>query len=372
MNILFLIQAYNINAVMKVTPGPNIIQDSFITKEQQPVEEIIMSASVSKPSAMATPAKKRKAIPWGIIIFALAVIIHITGIIILTRFHMQSATILCALAPIIASAVFGIRWSAAVWLLFTIAVNPILLINSYLGIAMCFSPGYLVGSLMTLVVVIVIGRLHDLERRVRQLNDKLYILSRTDDLTQLFNRRAVIELATLEIKRAERERGNLEFFNSAPSEKKSFREAEALFKEGHSINEYFGVLAFAIIDLDFFKNVNDSYGHIAGDKVLADFALSMKDSFRDTDIVGRYGGEEFLVIFPGTTATNAAIALKHLADRLRINKITLPENVQVLLTFSAGLAEPKEASETLDSLLERADAALYTAKKEGRDRIIIA
>lgn len=331
-----------------------------------------MAVPENKTIESETNATKDPLDPSKIVIFILFAIVHIVGLYILTNVHMRAATILSALAPIVSGAIFGIRGSISIWVIFTIIINPLIFTNSYLGFSMSYSPVYIVGSIMTLGVVIIIGRLHDLEKRVRQLNAKLYILSRTDELTQLLNRRATIELANREIKRSERERGNLAYFTATSSDKKYIREAEAAFKAGRSIDEYFGVIAFAILDLDFFKNVNDNYGHAAGDKVLADFALFMKESFRDTDIIGRYGGEEFLVVFPGTTASSATIALRHLADRLRLNKIYLPDKSQIQVTFSAGIAEQKDSTETLDRILERADNALYTAKKEGRDQVIIA
>ncbi len=129
-------------------------------------------------------------------------------------------------------------------------------------------------------------------------------------------------------------------------------------------------LSLLILDVDHFKNYNDTLGHPAGDEVLKKFAQILRQTARENDIVARYGGEEFAVILPGTTKAGAVIV----AERLRqaIENTYFPhEEIQPLgkVTVSVGLATmPKDAS-TAEELTQKADAALYYAKRHGRNRV---
>ncbi|HEV2267894.1 MAG TPA: GGDEF domain-containing protein [Steroidobacteraceae bacterium] len=131
-------------------------------------------------------------------------------------------------------------------------------------------------------------------------------------------------------------------------------------------------LTVAIIDLDHFKTINDRCGHAAGDYVLREFARVGRGSLRAADILGRWGGEEFLLILPDTTL-DAALAgverLRVLALAIQVPRSTSDDPVRV--TFSAGLATTAEGPRSLDEIIARADAALYEAKHEGRDLVRI-
>jgi diguanylate cyclase (GGDEF)-like protein len=127
-------------------------------------------------------------------------------------------------------------------------------------------------------------------------------------------------------------------------------------------------LTIAVIDLDYFKSINDRCGHAAGDKVLKDFAEVCRQSIRDEDVFGRWGGEEFLLVMPGATLDVALIALERL--RTLALRIELPASGAGLrVGLSAGLASYEANVKTLDELIARADAALYQAKNEGRDLV---
>ncbi|MFZ0498879.1 MAG: GGDEF domain-containing protein [Steroidobacteraceae bacterium] len=131
-------------------------------------------------------------------------------------------------------------------------------------------------------------------------------------------------------------------------------------------------LTVAIIDLDHFKSINDRCGHAGGDYVLKEFARVSRGSLRAGDILGRWGGEEFLLILPDTTL-DAALAsverLRVLAIAIQVPASTAGDPVRV--TFSAGLATTAEGARSLDEIIARADAALYEAKNEGRDLVRI-
>jgi diguanylate cyclase (GGDEF)-like protein len=125
--------------------------------------------------------------------------------------------------------------------------------------------------------------------------------------------------------------------------------------------------SIALIDLDHFKRINDTYGHPMGDEVLRTFAITMFANIRSADRFGRYGGEEFLLLLPDMPNDGAAHAL----DRLRAIIADLDWSAfspGMKVTLSAGVATLKP-DETTDSLLARTDSALYAAKAQGRNRI---
>lgn len=126
-------------------------------------------------------------------------------------------------------------------------------------------------------------------------------------------------------------------------------------------------LSVAMLDLDHFKKINDTQGHAIGDWVIKFFSRSMQKIYRECDIVGRYGGEEFIVIFPDTTPEMAQLACKRLKKYIKDSEADLP----LPFTYSGGLALLGE-DENSDSILDRADIALYKAKEKGRNKVITA
>lgn len=129
----------------------------------------------------------------------------------------------------------------------------------------------------------------------------------------------------------------------------------------------FKLTAF-MIDIDHFKQVNDTYGHLAGDKVLISVAQALIRSLRPSDMPVRYGGEEFSVFLPGTTEENAKIIAERIRRNVENMTITLHDNNLLQVTVSIGFAERIE-NDTVASLIDRADKALYHAKQNGRNRV---
>ena len=124
-------------------------------------------------------------------------------------------------------------------------------------------------------------------------------------------------------------------------------------------------LCLFIIDLDYFKKINDKYGHMIGDKVLVHFAKFLTNHVRKSDIVSRFGGEEFLILFPSTNLRNAEKFVKRLKNKLESEKLLKKYNI----TFSGSLTQYKK-SDTKTSLKKRADKALYQAKKQ-RNKLVV-
>lgn len=188
-----------------------------------------------------------------------------------------------------------------------------------------------------------IKRLQDeLDEKNRELelaNKRLRKLSITDGLTELFNHRHIHQLLREEFERSRR--------TGEP-------------------------MAVAMLDLDRFKQVNDTYGHPTGDVILYETAQILKETAREIDMVGRYGGEEFIVILPDTDEDAAA----KFAERVRgqvAEHVYRDETTEVRMTVSSGVASfPEAAVEEEETLLKRADEALYRAKESGRNRVVRA
>ena len=129
-------------------------------------------------------------------------------------------------------------------------------------------------------------------------------------------------------------------------------------------------LCAMMIDIDFFKKVNDTYGHASGDAVLRTVALIIKEHLRESDIPSRYGGEEFAVLLPYTHISEAKIVGERLRKAVENTEIPIDKKT-INVTISMGLAE-FDTKETGEELFERADKALYEAKESGRNRVCIS
>lgn len=125
-------------------------------------------------------------------------------------------------------------------------------------------------------------------------------------------------------------------------------------------------LSIALIDLDNFKSINDRFGHSVGDNVIKHFADCCRSLFRDKDMLGRVGGEEFLLVMPQANEQDATMAVERLRERLKKNNAVTPPGT--VYTFSAGVRAWHQEL-TLDELYHQADQVLYHAKHEGRDRV---
>lgn len=182
-----------------------------------------------------------------------------------------------------------------------------------------------------------IGELHASLVQNEKARFALEELANNDGLTGLTNRRHFMLVANAELQRAQR---------------------------------YERPVTVGMADLDFFKNLNDTYGHAAGDAVLRSLAQLMRETFRQSDMICRYGGEEFAFLFPETTLVEAQV----LAERLRVRcadfDVVLPDGRLVRVNMSIGLADAGSGS--LEVVFNRADDALYQAKREGRNRVVLA
>jgi two-component system, cell cycle response regulator len=130
-------------------------------------------------------------------------------------------------------------------------------------------------------------------------------------------------------------------------------------------------LASLVIDIDYFKAINDTHGHDAGDDVLRDFALRLKRSIRGIDLACRYGGEEFVIVMPETDMAVAAMVAERLRRRIAAEPFPIQQGARAIpVTISIGIAALRGNDDTAAALLKRADEALYRAKRDGRNRVV--
>lgn len=134
-------------------------------------------------------------------------------------------------------------------------------------------------------------------------------------------------------------------------------------------NRYHRSLALLMIDVDDFKKFNDTYGHLAGDKVLAKTGEVIRNALRETDTGYRYGGEEFVVILPETVGPGAVEVAERIRKELAAMPLSLEAKTSRFITASMGVSE-LQANDKLFELIRRADENLYAAKAEGKNRVI--
>ncbi|MEI6621983.1 MAG: sensor domain-containing diguanylate cyclase, partial [Actinomycetes bacterium] len=182
----------------------------------------------------------------------------------------------------------------------------------------------------------IISIARDISERKR-LEEELQRQASTDFLTGVANRRQFLRETVREIARSQRHRQPL---------------------------------SVALLDIDHFKDINDTYGHSAGDDALVAFVATLRENIRQIDVIGRVGGDEFAVMFPNTDAVQALQSLERCREVLAENPMLIGDG-SVLIRFTGGISTLADERDTVDTILARADLALYAAKHEGRDRIAV-
>ena len=129
-------------------------------------------------------------------------------------------------------------------------------------------------------------------------------------------------------------------------------------------------MSLLLFDLDHFKSINDTYGHLAGDAVLIKVADLVRDSLRESDVAGRYGGEEFGIILPDTSGPGAMVVAERLRQSVESTLVSF-EKLQIAMSISIGVAEFSATFSNAEDMIAKADEALYKAKQAGRNRVIL-
>lgn len=145
-----------------------------------------------------------------------------------------------------------------------------------------------------------------------------------------------------------------------------------LEEEIRRANRYGHSLSLLLVDIDHFKDVNDRYGHLSGNRVLAQIADVIREAIRDTDIAARYGGEEFVVICPEAYQGDALVAAERLRSAIEQATFVGTDDLPIRMTISVGVSSFPAESDSDDDLIHTADLALYEAKRLGRNRVVAA
>jgi len=205
---------------------------------------------------------------------------------------------------------------------------------------------FLMTSFLAVVLIAVFGFSYLLIRggagQLKEAQGKLEMMATTDVLTALPNRANLLS------------RGEEEFERLKRNRLKSLRPED---------------MGCIMIDVDHFKKVNDTYGHLAGDDVLKEVARRLLTCIRPYDVIGRYGGEEFVVMLPDTLAEQCLIVAERIRENIRTDAIEA-KGEKLFITASLGVTCSSEADASLTDVLKRVDAAMYKAKADGRDRVV--
>jgi len=192
----------------------------------------------------------------------------------------------------------------------------------------------LTGITVILIIAMIYFLIWKLAKQLAVLYGRLEEMAITDELTKIFNRRHILERFEAEFQRMRRTKNPL---------------------------------SLIMLDLDYFKRINDTFGHPFGDYVLKTVADRIKVSIRDYDLLGRLGGEEFLVVSPYLSMEETVEVAKRIRTHIKGEKIAGLGH-EITITVSAGVATLREQDVNVNTLLSRVDSALYKAKQEGRDR----
>lgn len=182
-------------------------------------------------------------------------------------------------------------------------------------------------------------KIKNLQGELREKNQRLEALTRTDELTSVNNRRFFMEMLRSEYGRSER---------------------------------YLTPLVYAMVDIDHFKRINDTHGHLAGDRALVAVAGVLQQAVRAQDILGRYGGEEFAIVMPHTDRDGGVLAVERCRAQIEATPVQV-DGTDVRITASVGMAcYPRDDVHRVEDLIGLADGALYQAKAAGRNKVIVA
>lgn len=181
-------------------------------------------------------------------------------------------------------------------------------------------------------------RIINLEDNLIKAKRKLTRLASTDSLTRAWNRRTIFGFLAEELNRFRRE------------------------------GRPFGVL---MIDIDHFKEINDRYGHPAGDAVLKQLVTLVRNNLRNYDRVARYGGDELMLLLPGSKAKATEVIASRVLERVRQHRFNIGPRISIPVTISVGGATVTSSQDKAEIIIRAADRALYLAKKQGRDRVVI-
>lgn len=184
-----------------------------------------------------------------------------------------------------------------------------------------------------------------LKKEIERLKKLVY----EDELTKILNRRGFFKLAEPLFK-------EIKFIKSNPNRRKNLKITN---------------LSVLLLDIDNFKKINDTYGHLVGDKALVTVASLIKERLRDIDLIGRYGGEEIVIFLLGANKNSAYNVAEEIREKIFSTPIKVKSNKKINISVSIGVAELTKEKK-LEELIKKADQAMYRAKKSGKNKTVIA
>jgi len=321
----------------------------------------------------------RKSVPYTVRASSIVSIFLFIGLFGFWTFGMiAGANPMLLMAPVLATVLFGKRLGIS----FAIAIVIIMILTAYsfvyggrvfeinLNISDTFLPSWIAYTLTvilataTSIAAISMSNRHLAEALITSKNsqEKLAYLNR-DLENQVFARTLELEAAKLNAERQAR----TDVLTGLNNRRAFFEYAEAIDAQSRRYNHAY---VLAIIDIDHFKAVNDTWGHEAGDEVLKIVANIFSSALRETDIIGRIGGEEFAVILPETTVAAGVPLVERLREMIEEAVIQTPIG-DVRVTISVGVSALGDLNCALEKIVTDADAALYQAKHEGRNRTVV-
>ncbi|MEB3205841.1 MAG: diguanylate cyclase [Vampirovibrionales bacterium] len=244
--------------------------------------------------------------------------------------------LLCVLIPAMVAAIgFWLSASVLLGLIWPFAIAGVMLLGSWVAF---YREGWIVPVAEPLILLTLLTMLMLVTKLIRRSQDAecSYLLATQDTLTGLYNRR---------------------YFDEQLS-----RAIEQSRRSGR-------VFSLIMLDVDHFKQINDSFGHLSGDRVLKMIAQTLSPSLRSVDVLARFGGEEFAVILMEASQEQALRVAEKLVEAVASTPMNLPSGLPLVVTISAGVACFNTPEQSADTLIARADLALYNAKAMGRNRV---
>lgn len=319
----------------------------------------------------------RKSVPYTVRAGSIISVFLFTGLIGFWAFGMVAgANPMLLMAPVLATVLFGKRLGIS----FAIAIVLMMMITAYsfvyggrvfeinFNISGTFLPSWITYTLTVVLVTatsiaaISMSNHHLAEALINSKNSQTELIDLNTDLeNQVLERTLELEDA----KQKAEQQARTDVLTGLNNRRAFFERAERIDAQSRRYNHAY---VLAMIDIDHFKLVNDTWGHEAGDDALKVVGQIIFKSLRETDILGRIGGEEFAVMLPETTVTEGALLVERLRKAIEDAKIQTSKG-EINVTISIGVAALEELNSSLDTVVANSDAALYLAKDAGRNRV---
>jgi len=304
----------------------------------------------------------------------LSLIIFAIGFITTASTLQQAATVFAILPALASAGLLGLLTGLLVTAACLLVGLPLLFIAlGFPLLSIVTDLGSLASILGSLAICLMTGTIRDMMGRMRQLRVELEMQARLDPLTNLLNRRALLEMGERELKRATRLKKDITYYLGTPEERTDATNAESAHKARCTVHDYLGTFSCALVNVDLFHRINQTYGHAVGDQVLEHIGklMSHQECLRESDIAGRFADRDFVVLLTGTSARNAVHPMERLRTTTQSHTFRDATGATFSVTISCGISHLREGDKNLEDILHRAQIALTIAKERGRNRVVV-